>query len=170
MNADEIKRQELERDRLLEINGKTVHVIMPPPAPLMPVEMREIIERFQRDIVDLQRQKAAQYQELHEKLGRAEDAYDDLEKKLRLKDLQNRGYRTALEKIHKILTSTVASEQSMCPKMCEIARDALTEKRKCPSTYTHSNRGKLECEKDESHLHRVGDVEHKNGRTIWMSV
>ncbi len=50
------------------------------------------------------------------------------------------------------------------------ASDCEIGKRKCPSTYTHSNRGKLDCEKDEAHLRRIGDVEHKNGRTIWMSV
>ena len=48
-------------------------------------------------------------------------------------------------------------------------RDACEELR-CPSTYTHSNRGKLGCEKDKAHLHRIGDVEHKNGRTVWMSI
>lgn len=41
---------------------------------------------------------------------------------------------------------------------------------KCPSTYTHSSLGKLECEKDEYHLQRVGDVEHTGGGQVWMSV
>lgn len=43
-------------------------------------------------------------------------------------------------------------------------------KRKCPSTYTHTSLGKLECEKDEPHLHRVGDVEHRRGQTVWFSI
>ncbi len=43
-------------------------------------------------------------------------------------------------------------------------------KKPCPSTYTHSSLGKLECEKDEAHLHRIGDVQHKNGQQIWMSI
>jgi hypothetical protein len=46
----------------------------------------------------------------------------------------------------------------------------LSVKRNCPSTYTHSSLGKLSCEKDEAHLGRVGDVEHRRGMTIWMSV
>jgi hypothetical protein len=41
---------------------------------------------------------------------------------------------------------------------------------KCPSTYTHSTHGKLTCEKDPGHLHRIGDVSHQRGETIWMSV
>lgn len=40
----------------------------------------------------------------------------------------------------------------------------------CPSTYTHSSLGKLACEKDEAHLHRIGDVEHRRGRTVWFSL
>jgi hypothetical protein len=40
----------------------------------------------------------------------------------------------------------------------------------CPSTYTHSSLGKLACEKDEGHLHRIADVEHRHGQTIWMSI
>jgi len=42
--------------------------------------------------------------------------------------------------------------------------------RKCPSTYTHSRLGKLDCTKDEANLHRIGDVEHRNGNTVWMSL
>lgn len=51
----------------------------------------------------------------------------------------------------------------------ETVEKALVEK-KCPSTYTHSNRGKLKCEKDEGHLHRIGDVEHTRNGVKWMSV
>jgi hypothetical protein len=43
-------------------------------------------------------------------------------------------------------------------------------KPKCPSVYMHTSFGRLECEKDGGHLHRVGDVEHQCGKLIWMSV
>lgn len=46
----------------------------------------------------------------------------------------------------------------------------LTEKRKCPSTYSHSTHGKLTCEKDAAHLSRAGDVEHYSRNVKWMSV
>src|ERR1043166_286561 len=46
---------------------------------------------------------------------------------------------------------------------------AKAEKRKCPSTYTHTTYGKLLCEKDEGHLHRRGDVEHTRAGVKWMS-
>lgn len=44
------------------------------------------------------------------------------------------------------------------------------DKRKCPSTYTHTTYGKLLCEKDEAHLNRRGDVEHSRDGVKWMSV
>lgn len=51
----------------------------------------------------------------------------------------------------------------------ETVEKAIVDK-KCPSTYTHSNRGKLECEKDEAHLHRIGDIEHTRNGVKWMSI
>lgn len=51
-------------------------IILPPQTPLMSFEVREMIERLQRDIMLLQQQKEAQYQELHEKLSRAEKFAD----------------------------------------------------------------------------------------------
>lgn len=52
------------------------------------------------------------------------------------------------------------------------ALNALSNQEECPSTYTHSNLGKLACEKDKAHLNRRGDVEHLNlGAGVkWMSI
>lgn len=67
--------------------------------------------------------------------------------------------------------------ETYCIDCGQKRRDALNalvasgiQKRKCPSTYTHSNLGKLACEKDEGHLNRRGDVEHLGCGVKWMSI
>ncbi len=47
---------------------------------------------------------------------------------------------------------------------------ALAPKKKCPSTYSHTTLGKLFCRKEETHLHRRGDVEHESRGIKWMSI
>lgn len=68
----------------------------------------------------------------------------------------------------------VSGWNEACHKIAESVRGrddrVQSEKRKCPSTYTHTTYGKLLCEKDEAHLHRQGDVEHTRDGVKWMSV
>jgi hypothetical protein len=45
--------------------------------------------------------------------------------------------------------------------------DCGFSERMCPSTH---QQGTFKCEKDEAHLHRIGDVEHKGGGKTWMSL
>lgn len=90
MNPDEVRKNDAERDRLLALN-KTV-VMLPPPNPLLPVEIKGVIEGLQRTISGLQKQIIDQYNDLNEKLRRADQAYANA-------NLQVGELRKALEKI-----------------------------------------------------------------------
>ncbi len=72
---------------------------------------------------------------------------------------------------HRLAEAREHASNGMISDTAKVLRiQSALDERKCPSTYTHSSRGKLACEKGEGHLHRRGDVEHRNGTTIWFSL
>jgi hypothetical protein len=93
----------------------------------------------------------------------------EAEFRLGLSDLWIKQLRKALSKAMDALASDPDHDVSLQARL-EMTRRAVVIENKCPSTYTHSSLGKLACEKDEAHLHRRGDVEHKGGGVKWMSI
>lgn len=99
---------------------------------------------------------------------------DNLREQLKEKELQNKRLQGVVNAASELIGGNVTRpevylEGDKRKYKLAVALQALSGKR-CPSTYTHSSLGKLECEKDEAHLHRLGDVEHTRDGVKWMSV